>query len=377
MTTLRVAVDARTVYSPRRRGTGKTLIDLYRRIAAQQPGWTFDMFHRQAQVADDPFAAVPNIRHCYVDVRGDRWNLWQQLRLPLAAAAAKASVLHAPANTAPRLSRTPLVVTIHDLIPLDASPRTEEEAAWGAAVHRASHRAAHILTPSTFTKGRLVKEFGVSADKITVNYWAPDGACQRVTDEGALDAVRVRYGLRAGQRYIFGFGAPDPRKNTERIITAWAGLAPAIRAETALLLVGLDEDAALQAARACARSLAPDGGWSLMPFAPERDVPALLSGATALCYPSLNEGFGLPVLDAFVCGTPVITSASSSLPEVTGDAGLLVDPTDVGAIRDAMARLATDTDLAARLRADGFDRVGEFSWDRCARTAAGVLAAAA
>lgn len=114
-----------------------------------------------------------------------------------------------------------------------------------------------------------------------------------------------------------------------------------------------------------------------MPFAAEADIPALLSGATALCYPSLSEGFGLPVLDAFECGTPVITSSTTSLPEVTGDAGLLVDPTDVEAIRAAMHRLACEPALAEELRARGRERLKQYSWDRCAATAAGVLAAAA
>ena len=114
-----------------------------------------------------------------------------------------------------------------------------------------------------------------------------------------------------------------------------------------------------------------------MPFADEADLPALLSGATALCYPSLSEGFGLPVLDAFACGTPVITSNSTSLPEVAGDAALLVDPADAGAIRAAIEQVSASADLRQSLRERGRRRLEDFSWDRCAHTAAQTLASAA
>jgi glycosyltransferase involved in cell wall biosynthesis len=374
---MRVAVDARTVYSPTRRGTGKNLIDLYRRIARLHPEWEIVMFRRADAAPDEPFADLPNVSSRIVEMRGDRWNLWEQARLPWAARRAGAAVLHAPANTAPRVPMVPLVVTIHDLIPLEmdggGGPATRQ---WTANVSRAARVARKILTPSQYTRGRLVERFGIGADKVVVNHWAPDSRCRAVTAAGLLNEVRQRYGLRPDQPYLFGFGAIDPRKNTARLIEAWAGLPVAVRSDVALLLVGLQEPA-LSEHRRRARQLAPEGGWSLMPFASEEDLPALMSGATALCYPSLSEGFGLPVLDAFACGTPVITSRTTSLPEVAGDAALLVDPLDVLAIGCAMQRLATSVALRQELRDRGSRRLEAFSWDRCAETAARVLAEAA
>lgn len=373
---MRVAVDARTAYSPIRRGTGKNVIDLYRRMAQLCPDWEFVMFRRPDRSPDDPFAGVPNIRDAVIEMRGDRWNLWEQGRLPWAARRAGASVLHAPANTAPGLPLVPMVVTIHDLIPLDQAADRPATRRWAANVGRAARAARRILTPSEYTRHRLVEQFRVPADKVVVNHWAPDRGCRVVTDQHALDEARARYGIPAGREYLFGFGAADPRKNTRRLIEAWAALPPAIRSNTWLLLVGLQEPA-LAEHRARAQSLAPEGGWSLQPFASEADLPALMSGAVALCYPSLSEGFGLPVLDAFACGTPVITSNSTSLPEVAGDAALLVDPTDVGSLTRAMEEVAVSADLRRQLRDRGRRRLEAFSWDRCARTAADVLAGAA
>ncbi len=372
---MRVAVDARTAYSPVRRGTGKNLIDLYRRVARLHPEWEFIMFRRSGPPLDEPFADSPNVTSRTIEMRGDRWNLWEQGRLPWAARRERASVLHAPANTAPAVPLVPLVVTIHDLIPLE-EPEAPGARLWAANVGKAARVARRILTPSEYTRDRLVQRFGVSADKVVVNHWAPDGGCRAVTDEPSLNAARQRYGIPVGHPYLFGFGAADPRKNTRRIIEAWAGLPLALRSRLSLLLVGF-QPAALTEAVDRARVLAPEGGWSLTPFAAEADLPALLSGATALCYPSLSEGFGLPVLDAFACGTPVITSNSTSLPEVAGDAALLVDPTDVGAIRRAIEQIATSAGLRGDLRDRGFQRLQAFSWEQCARTAAGVLASAA
>jgi glycosyltransferase involved in cell wall biosynthesis len=373
---MRVAVDARTVYSARRRGTGKNLIDLYRRVARLQPDWRFIMFHRRGPVPADPFADEPNVTPMPIDIMGDHWNLWEQVRLPIAARASGVSVLHCPANTAPAVPLVPLVVTIHDLIPLDMSPESGAAQAWAATVARGARRARRIITPSSYTKDAIAQRFGIPSTKIVVNHWAPDAACTRVEDAAAIDAARLRYGLATGQGYAFGFGASDPRKNTMRIIDAWAALGPTLRQQLGLLLVGLQEPF-LTEARARAAALAPEGGWSLVPFAAEEDLPALMTGATLLCYPSLSEGFGLPVLDAFACGTPVVTSATTSLPEVAGDAAILVDPTDVGAIREAMTRIATSEALHAELRALGYARLRAFSWDRCARTAATVLREAA
>ena len=373
---MRVAVDARTAYSPIRRGTGKNLIDLYRRMAALYPDWEFLMFHRHETSPDDPFAGVSNIARAVIEMSGDRWNLWEQGRLPWAARRAGASVLHAPANTGPGIPLVPLVVTIHDVIPIDLHAGRPATRRWAANVGRAARVARRILTPSQYTRGRLVQCFAVSADKVVVNHWAPDGGCHAVTDDETLNAARVRYGIPLGQPYLFGFGAVDPRKNTRRIIEAWAGLPATVRAGLALLLVGFEEPA-LSDARALATTLAPGGGWSLTPFADEEDLPALLSGATALCYPSISEGFGLPVLDAFACGTPVITSNSTSLPEVAADAALLVDPTDVAAIRQAIEQVSASPDLRRTLRERGTRRLQDFSWDRCAHTAARTLASAA
>jgi glycosyltransferase involved in cell wall biosynthesis len=327
-------------------------------------------------VGDDPFAGHTNIANRTVRMRGSRLNLWQDLALPLLARRVGATVIHAPANTAPFFPLARLVVTIHDLIPLEIAPQDPNTHDWVARVKRGAQLARRIITPSQWSRQQIVRHLGVSSEKIVVNHWAPDTTCRVVTDPAVLNSVRLRYGIPDGRSYVLGFGGADPRKNTRRIMDAWSRLPERVRASSVLLLVG-NQEPAWSDVRELARTLGISESCNLHGFADERDIPALLSAAHALCYPSLSEGFGLPILDAFACRTPVITSNGTSLAEVAADAALTIDPTDVDAIRDAMCSLLTDDRKRDALRTQGEQRVSAFSWDRCAELTAQTMEAAA
>jgi glycosyltransferase involved in cell wall biosynthesis len=368
-----VGVDARTVYAPTRRGTGKNLVDLYSIMASRYENWRFLMFH-QLDARDDPFDAFPNVRHVQVDVRGDRFNLWQDVRLPIAAWTHDVDVLHCPANTAPYRAIRPTVLTIHDLIPLDTAPGASATRSWYTRVRRSARAACRIITPSEYTKQRVVTQLGAPADAVVVNPWAPDRKCRRVTDATVLEAVRTRYQIPT-DRYVLAFGAEDPRKNTLRVLRAWTRVPAGVSAT--LAVIGLQPTALGQLQLAVQTDRSLGSAVVLHGFAAEDDIGALLSGAAALCYPSLSEGFGLPVVDAFQCGTPVVTSRTTSLPEVAGEAAILVDPTSEDEIAAALCEVLTSEKRRETLRAAGFERVKLFSWDRCAQNTAQALAAAA
>ncbi|NQU77000.1 MAG: glycosyltransferase family 4 protein [Planctomycetes bacterium] len=372
---MKLALDARSIYRADRRGTGKNLIDLYHHLVEARPEWRVVMLH-QGEAADDPFAGYPNVERRRIDIKGDRLNLWQQVRLPLAVRAVRADVLHCPANTAPRLPGAPMVVTIHDLIPLDERFATPASRKWGRNVSAAAKKADRILTPTQFSRELIARTFGVSADKITVNHWAPDSGCREEADTGELNRVRANYGLQAGRRYVLGFGGADPRKNTDALIAAWSKLPAGLRNDYVLLIVGVQEPA-LEKFRRQAEGAGLNGSCLLHGFAREADIPALLSGAEVLCYASRSEGFGLPILDAFACGTAVLTSNVTSMPEVAGNAAVLVDPEDILAIAGGLVRLLTDEALRAELVNLGRKRVKEFTWADCAERAACVFEEAA
>ncbi|MFW6145861.1 MAG: glycosyltransferase family 4 protein [Planctomycetota bacterium] len=369
---MKLAVDARTIFRAERRGTSKNLIDLVRHIAALRPAWEIPLFHRGGEDAPNPFADHPNVHPRFIEMPGDRWDAWQQLHLPWAAWRAGADVLHCPANTAPRWSLVPRVVTIHDLIPMDKRFNADGADAWAAAVTRAARKAAAILTPSAYTADLVERTLGVDADKITVNWWAPDAACRRITDEAVLANVRRRYDLDADRRYVLAFGGAEARKNTARLLDAWAAVERSVRAGWLLVVVGLG---APELERFGRRAVAMDiaAGCRLHGFADEADLPALISGAEIMAYPSLSEGFGLPIVDAFVCGTAVLTSRTTSMPEIAGPAAELVDPDLTGDIARGLTALMTEPERRARDAAAGLDRAALFDWDATAGRAIEVF----
>jgi glycosyltransferase involved in cell wall biosynthesis len=181
-----------------------------------------------------------------------------------------------------------------------------------------------------------------------------------VQQPGALAAVRERYSI-PGAPYVLAVGTVQPRKNYARLIAAMHELP-----DHHLVIVGGKgwlEGPIYEAARApgAARRVHFTG------FADDADLPALYSGAAAFAFPSLYEGFGLPILEAMACGTPVVAANASSLPEVAGDAAVLVDPLDTGALADALRRVTSDADFAEALRARGFEQARRFTWEAAAR----------
>ena len=370
---IRIAVDARQLFRANRRGIGKTLAEVYAALARRRPGWEFVLVHQLAVPGPPALAGLANVRAVRVDIPGgDRFGLWEAVRLPAAAVGCRAAALHCPANTGPRFPLAPMVLTVHDLIPLEIAPDVPDTRAWVKAVSAACRAARHITTVSEYSKSQLVARLGVPADKITVIGHAPDSRLARVTDPAELDRVRAKYGLRPGEPYAFGFGAADPRKNTARLIEAYAALPAELRAEFRLLLVGIQNEAA-ERFRRVAEERAVADRVVLHGFADEADLPALMSGATVLCFPSRSEGFGLPILDAFACRLPVLAGDRTSLPEVAGDAAVLVAPDDTAAVRDGLARLLAEPALRDRLRDRGTERLKGFTWDAAAEAYAGVF----
>ena len=372
---LRVAVDARAIFDAVPRGIAKTMIALYRAMARVRPDWRFWMFYQRG-VAEAPFADTRTITCSKIDIPGDRFNCWQALRLPVAGRLARADVLHCHAGVAPPFPLLPLVVTIHDLIPLDTRADEPNVIRWGKNVRRAASNARYILTASEDAKRRIVHHFKAPERKIRIVHWGTSLVRPEPLSPAGAAQVRLRNGLPPDRPYVLHFGMGDPRKNTARLIEAWGQLPQGLRRSYFLLVVGV-QGPALAGLNESVRALGLSESVKVNSYAPEQDLPLLLSEAEVLAYPTLSEGFGLPVLDAFASGTAVLTSLTSSLPEVAGDAALLIDPYDLQAIRHGLERLLTDERLRAALVERGRNRVTAFSWDRCAEQVAEVLAAAA
>ncbi|MEM6259786.1 MAG: glycosyltransferase family 1 protein [Planctomycetota bacterium] len=370
---MRIGLDARTLFNPQRRGIAKSLLRLYQRLSAVKPDWQIYAYHRNpAYIPDD---LPPSFVTRFIDMPGDRYDAWTQLRLPTAAWLDKTDVLHSPANHCPHWMPVPTVVTLHDLIPLDMPEgrSSQEMKQFEQAVGSACSKATAVVSPSKYTRKRLIKDHGLHAKRAIAVPWGVTVE-QETVDIGDIDTNLQRYGI--DRQYMLHFGAAEPRKNTRGIIEAWAMVRPAYRKNWKLLIVGLDEVIKESIGR-LTRTLGIEEQVLLHGYAPDADLPVLLSGASAMLYPSLSEGFGLPVLEAFAVATPVLTSDTTSLPEVAGDAAELVPPGIPTALSSAITRLMKDPMRRNDLVARGAQRLTRFRWADTAEQYAAVLEIAA
>ncbi len=294
---------------------------------------------------------------------------WEQVGLVVAARKERVDLLHCPYFAAPIARTYPTVVTIHDVIPLvlEEYRRRETSRAYNELVSFTSKRADAIIAVSECSRRDIVQTLGIPANKISVIGNAVHPGYYPITDSWLLSAVRERYNI--GRKYILYFGGFDLRKNVQRIIRAYAALPARLRAEYQLVIAGrlhMLGHPLYPDPRPLVRELALGEQIIFTGQIREQDKAPLYSGATVFVFPSLYEGFGMPVLEAMACGAPVIASRLSALPEVVGDAGVLIDPYSEPAITEAIGELLSDQRQRAALGSRARERSRNFSWRQVA-----------
>ncbi len=272
-------------------------------------------------------------------------------------------LVHATDHLIPNFGKLPVVATLMDAIPLSHPEwvrrrfRETKNLFW----RRSACWATHIVTISEYSKREIVTHFGVADEKISV---IPLGVDERWFRPVSADLKRqTMKKLDLPDKFFLFVGTLQPRKNVARVIEAYRSLPQYVQNQIPLVIVGqagweCDDIVSVLIARTYGKSVR----W--LNYLPDDDLLAIMAQAVALVFPSLYEGFGLPVLEAFAAGTPVITSNGSSLPEVAGDAARLVDPTDPTSIAEAMLEVLENSVLSERLRTKGRTRALTYTWDR-------------
>jgi len=311
-----------------------------------------------------------------MDVARTRWPtqhpvariVWEQTVQPLALARRGVDLLHALAYVSPAAWAGPTVITVLDLSFMLYPERFRplNRLYLRVFTRLSARRARRVIAISENTRRDAVRLLGLDAAKVQTVYCGVSPAFQ---PQGAQDveAFRRRKGLPA--RFILFLGTLEPRKNIVGLLEAYAGLRGrwgARRGGAPPLVIAGAKGWYYEEVFKKAQQLALQSDVRFVGFAPAEELPLWYSAADLFVYPSLYEGFGLPVLEAMACGAPVITSNCSSLPEVVGPAGLMVDPTDSAALTEAMWRILTDEERRAALGEEGRRRAAQFSWERTA-----------
>jgi glycosyltransferase involved in cell wall biosynthesis len=294
-------------------------------------------------------------------------RLWKHATLPLALGRDRIEVFHSPTGTLPVVAPCRQVVTIHDVYAAVEPRWFTWRAGWQLRTmqRRAAHSASAVITVSERTRADLVERYAVRPERIRVVYNGVDHTRFRPAEvEVDPEAIARRFGVR--HPFVLCVGSLMPWRNAPRLLRAVSRLG------YGLLFVGRDIWGTDPTAR-----LAAEQGWDWVRFAgyvPDAELPALYAAASVFAYPSLYEGFGIPPIEAMACGTPVVASTAGALPEVLGDAALLVDPYDVDGLASALQAAARDT---GELRRRGLARAARFSWRRAAEETWQVYEAAA
>ncbi len=358
-----IGIDASRAALAQSTGTEKYSLHLIRHLLALESG------HRYRLYFNTP--PEPELLPSQADVE---WRVmpfprfWTHLRLSREMIRHPPHLLFVPAHVLPIVHPRRSVVTVHDLgyLYYPQTYRLLDRIYLDLSTRYNARAASRLIAVSSATKRDLVERYDVPPGKITVVHSGRDESLGPVEDRGLIEAVKERYGIHG--EYILHVGTLHPRKNLGRLIEAYSLLQ-----ETTRLVIAGKRGWLYEGIFRQVEALGLTGKVLFPGYVDQSDLPALLSGASLFVLPSLYEGFGFPVLEAMACGTPVICSFVSSLPEVTGDAALLIDPRDVESLAEAMRRLLEDEELRADLVKHGFQQVNRFSWEKCARETLAVL----
>ena len=373
---MRVAINAWFWNSPTT-GSGQYTRRLVEHLAAVAPELEIVLVmpegpisNLQSPISNLQFRLTAN-RYRLTSALGKVW--FEQVAFPRACRRLEADVAHVPYWAPPIRPSIPTVVTIHDLIPLllreyRGGPLVR---LYSALVSTAAQNSALVLTDSEASRQDIVTHLGLPAERVHVVYLAAD---ERYTPEPSLfPGEKPGFAEKTWfqKRYVLYLGGFDVRKNVTTVLQTYRWAGPAIGEECPLVIAGRlpERDTSFTPdPRRLAREQGIDERFvRFIGFVDEADKPALYRGAAAFIFPSRYEGFGLPPLEALACGTPVVGSGISSIPEIVGDAGVLLPPDDAEGMAGALIQLATDEGFRAELSRRALAQAARFSWERTAR----------
>lgn len=369
---MKIGIEGQRLFRKKKHGMDMVALELIKNLQLIDKENEYVVF---VKPDEDNGALQPTGNFKVVELEGGSYPLWEQRALPKAAAEEGCDLLHCTSNTAPVKSKVPVMITLHDIIYMESISLFKKSGTWyqkfgnmyrRIVVPKVVKKSKKIITVSQFERERIRKFFNFSEDdnRLVAVYNGVGSHFNPVTDEAIRKEIRKKYGL--PDKYLLFLGNTDPKKNTEGVLKAYGNYVE--QSDDPAMLVMLDyEEWALN------KVLADIGKKNIRKhiFLPgyivNTDLPAIYSMATIFLYPSLRESFGIPMLEAMGCGTPVITSNTSSMPEVSGGKAKIVDPYQPQQITEAIFELMNDPSLRQKLVEEGLQQAAKFTWENMAK----------
>ena len=370
---MKIGIEAQRIFRQKKHGMDMVALELIRNLQLIDTENEYVLFIKP-DVDDSVIKETPNFK--IVRLKGGFYPLWEQIALPKAARKHGCQILHCTSNTAPLFTSIPLVVTLHDIIYMESSyPKIMKGTGtlyqkFGNAyrklfVPRIIKKSEKIITVSNFEKNRIGQFFKMANDnRLVAVYNGVSEHFKPVTQPDVLQRVKEKYHL--PNHFFFFLGNTDPKKNTKGTLKAFSDFLKKTGSDIQLVMLDYDRQE-LEALLNDIDDKDLINRIILTGYVVNTDLPAIYSQCEIFLYPSLRESFGIPMLEAMACGVPVITSNTSSMPEVAGDAALLIDPFNPAEITDAMRQILDDKELKSDLIKKGLIRAAAFSWKAMAQ----------
>ena len=366
---MRIAIEGQRLFRQKKHGMDFVALELVKNIQLIDKENEYVIFIKPGE--DVCLESTENVK--IVELGGGPYPTWEQHALPHAVKKHHCELLHCTSNTAPIYNPAPMIVTLHDIFYLEnVSLFNRGFTAYQKfgnmyrryIVPAVVKRAKQIMTVSSSEKKRILNFFKLPDDRVSVVYNGVSLNFKPVTDQTVLSEIRSKYSL--PEKFIFFLGNTDPKKNTKGALTAYAKYIRDNAGDIPLVIVDYPE---AELVRILQEINEPEIIQHIqrLDYVKNTDLPGIYSIASLFLYPSFRESFGIPILEAMACGTPVITSNVFSMPEIAGEAALLVDPTNPDDMAQAIHKMLTDKALQQVLKEKGFEQVKKFSWEKMAQ----------
>ena len=366
---MKIGIEGQRLFRQKKHGMDFVALELVRNIQNTDKQNEYFIFVKPGP--DKCLQSTPNVH--VIELTGKSYPFWEQIALPGAAKKYGCEILHCTSNTGPVRCPIPLVITLHDIFYLEVISLFKKGFSayqkFGNMYRRyvvpiVVKHSRKIITVSESEKKRIAGYFKLYDQRLTVVYNGVGKIFKPVTDASELQRVKNVYKL--PDQFIFLLGNTDPKKNTRGVIQAYTIYRRKCKTGIPIVIADFPE-ASLNTILEESGSAELRNDIYRLDYIKNTDLPALYSLTSQFLYPSFWESFGIPILEAMSCGVPVITSNVFSMPEIAGDAALLIDPNNPAEIAEAMCRLTMDTELKNQLMEKGKVQATKFSWDKMAR----------